>query len=136
MPEATETAVIVPVLALESVVGEFRAALDHSAPWGVPPHVTVCYPFVPPSAVNADTIAALRAAVVPAFECTFRAVRWFGNDAVWFVPEPEAPFHTLTVEVLRRFPDHPRYGGAVDPIPYLTISSTRGVKRTVAAFDL
>lgn len=123
LSDATETAVIVPVPALEPVVGEFRRRLDHSAPWGVPPHVTVCYPFVPPSAVTADTIAALP--TVPAFECTFREVRWFGDDVVWLAPAQDGPFRALTAEVMRRFPDHPPYGGAFDPVPHLTIGSTR-----------
>jgi 2'-5' RNA ligase len=120
----TETALIVPLPALEPAVGEFRRELDHSAPWGVPPHVTVCYPFMPPAMVTADVTAALPR--VPAFECTFRDVRWFGDDVVWLAPEPDGPFRALTAEVLRRFPDHPPYGGQfADPIPHLTIGSTR-----------
>ncbi len=123
----TETALIVPVPALEPLVGEYRRRLDHSAGWGVPPHVTVCYPFVPPEAVDAEVLAALPH--VPAFECTFRAIRWFSNDAVWFAPEPDEPFRALTAEVLRRFPDHLPYGGEFDdPIPHLTIGSTRAAK--------
>ncbi len=119
----TETALIVPVPGLDPVVGQFRRRLDHSAPWGVPPHVTVCYPFVPPAEAR-DVIAALPS--VPAFECTFREVRWFGDDVVWLAPEPEEPFRALTAEVLRRFPDHPPYGGRFgDPIPHLTVGSTR-----------
>jgi 2'-5' RNA ligase len=80
---ATETGVIVPVAAAERVVGRFRRAVDHSAAWGVPAHVTVLYPFVPPGRIDTGTIERIGAALaeVPAFSCTFSQVKWFGEDA-------------------------------------------------------
>jgi len=44
---AGETGVVVPVPAAAAVVGHWRKRYDTSAPLGVPPHVTICYPFVP-----------------------------------------------------------------------------------------
>lgn len=141
-PPATETAVIVPVPAAERVVGPHRRVLDHSALWGVPAHVTVLYPFLPPDRVTANTIDDLRAclAEVDAFECTFARVRWFEQDVVWLAPEPDGPFRALTEAVWRRFPDHPPYRGAhPDVVPHLTVGSTRlgdlaGLRR--AAIDV
>ncbi len=126
--DATETALIVPISAAERVVGRHRRTLDHSALWGVPAHVTVLYPFVPPCDIVAGTIAQVGAALagVDAFECAFARVGWFGDDVAWLGPEPEAPFRALTGAVWRRFPDHPPYRGAFeDVIPHLTIGSTR-----------
>lgn len=138
--DATETAVIAPVAALDRVVGRHRAALDHSAMWGVPAHVTVLYPFLPPDQVTAATLDRLRevAAGSTAFECRFDRVDWFGDDVIWLAPEPDAPFRALTEAVWRRFPDHPPYGGAhPETIPHLTVGSTRagdlaGLRRAAA----
>ncbi|WP_031469678.1 2'-5' RNA ligase family protein [Sciscionella sediminilitoris] len=125
---ATETALIVPVPAVEPVVRPHRRALDHSAQWGVPAHVTVLYPFRAPARVTEQVIDEVSACVttIPAFECVFSRVAWFGQDVVWLAPEPDAPFRALTAAVWNRFPDCPPYAGAhSDPVPHLTIGSTR-----------
>jgi 2'-5' RNA ligase len=120
----TETAVIVAVPEVEPVVAAYRERLDHAASWGVPAHVTVLYPFLPPDRIDAATLHALREAVagVPAFDVTFDAVGWFGQDVVWLAPEPAEPFRALTRAVWARFPDHPPYRGEyADLQPHLTV---------------
>jgi hypothetical protein len=69
------------VAAAERAVGRFRRALDHSAA-GVPAHVTVLYPLVPPHRIDAGTIEEIGAALaeIPAFSCTFSEVKWSGDD--------------------------------------------------------
>ena len=119
----TETAVLVPFPALEPLVGPYRRRLDRAAGWGVPPHVTVLYPFVRPP-VDARTLERLAHALadVAAFETVFARVEWFGDDVVWLAPEPDRPFRDLTEAVWRAFPDHPPYGGRFeDVVPHLTV---------------
>jgi 2'-5' RNA ligase len=120
----TQTAVIVPVAAAEPVVDVYRQRLDHAAAWGVPAHVTVLYPFLPPADVDEEALAALASAVrsVPAFECSFASTDWFGTDVLWLRPEPGEPFRRLTRAVWSAFPRHPPYAGAHDgSTPHLTI---------------
>jgi hypothetical protein len=95
---ATQSAVIVPVPALEPVVGEHRRHLDRAAQWGVPAHVTVFYPFVSPREINAAPLHRLDLALWSAepFDCTFERVEWFDEDVVWLAPEPDQPFRELT----------------------------------------
>ncbi|HKG50448.1 MAG TPA: 2'-5' RNA ligase family protein [Actinomycetales bacterium] len=122
---ATETALIVAVLEAEPVVGRHRRDLDRSAAWGVPPHVTILYPFLSPSEVDELVLTALSSAVrsVPAFDCAFPATRWFGDDVVWLEPSPGGPFRDLTEAVWRRFPEYPPYGGRYDDVvPHLTVA--------------
>ena len=57
---ASESAVLVPFPEAERVVSPYRARLDGAAALGVPAHVTVLYPFVPPPATGG--VAELRAA--------------------------------------------------------------------------
>jgi 2'-5' RNA ligase len=123
-----QTAIVVAVPEAEPVVGAHRRVLDHSEAWGVPAHVTVLYPFVPPERVTEETLEVVRECVleVAPFECVFSEVRWFREDAVWLAPEPAEPFRALTEAVWRRFPEHPPYQGAhPDVVPHLTVGSTR-----------
>ena len=54
-----ETALLLPVPAAESSVGQHRARLDQAARDGVPAHITVLYPFLPPAGIDAALLAAL-----------------------------------------------------------------------------
>ena len=122
--KATQTALIVPIPEAEVVVGRFRASLDRSASWGVPAHVTVLYPFLPPDRIDDTVLAAVRdvVAAVPRFDVSLSHVAWFGDTVVYLAPQPDRPFRDLTAAVWRQFPDAPPYLGAFDDvIPHLTI---------------
>jgi 2'-5' RNA ligase len=126
--EPTLSALIVPVPEAEEAVGPFRSSLDRSAAWGVPAHVTVLFPFLPPARIDDAVLASAGAAVasVPAFTTTFRRVRWFGDTVVWLAPEPDRPFRDLTAAIWRRFPETPPYAGEhPEPTPHLTIGHDR-----------
>ena len=115
-----ESTILVPVPEAEPVVGHLRARLDRSADCGIPAHVTVLYPFVPPEQITADVIgkAAAAMASVPHFECRFADTGWFGDQVVWLAPEPASPFRALTAAVHAAFPQYPPFSGAfADVIP-------------------
>ena len=137
-PMPTETAVIVAVPEAEPVVGRHRARLDWSAARGVPAHVTVLYPFVPPALVDDDVLARLAAAVrgTGGFTASWREVRWFGEDVAWLAPEPEQRFRALTEAVVAAFPQHPPYEGRFEDVtPHLTVGDqgTLADRRAAAA---
>jgi 2'-5' RNA ligase len=121
--ESTLSAVVVPVPEAEPRVGALRAALDPSATLGVPAHVTIMFPFVPPADIDDGVLAALGEvfAAAPPFGIEFSKVAWF-EDVVWWAPEPAAPFVALTHAVTTRFGLEP-YEGAHgdDVVPHLTI---------------
>jgi hypothetical protein len=122
--EPSQSAVVVPIPEAEPAVGGFRAELDRSAGWGVPAHVTVVHPFLPPDRLGPGELARLRAAVrsVPAFTASFGEVRWFDRTVVWLAPEPADRFRALIDAVWTAFPECPPYGGAYDePVPHLTV---------------
>ena len=119
-----ESCILVAVPEAEPVVGRHRAQLDRAAAWGVPAHVTVLYPFVPPDLISGTVIETARAAVaqVRAFDCEFRRSDWFGQDVLWLAPEPAAPFRALTSAVHGAFPLYRPFGGVyADVVPHLTI---------------
>ncbi len=123
--EPSQSALIVVVPEAEPVVGPHRAALDPAAAWGVPAHVTVLFPFLPPGELTGGTLTAVRdvVATVPAFDVTFGRVRWFGDTTVWLDPAPAEPFQHLTRAVWDRFPQAPPYGGEYGDgvTPHLTV---------------
>jgi len=124
MDDATQTAVIVDVPAAEEAVGAHRARWDRAAGWGVPAHVTVLYPFVPPAALDEEVLWSLAAAVarVPRFTATWESSGWFGEEVLWLAPQPQDAFRALTTEVSQAFPDYPPYGGRfADVVPHLTV---------------
>jgi 2'-5' RNA ligase len=127
-PAPSATAVIAAVPEAGPLVERHRQRLDAAAGWGVPAHVTVLYPFVPPAAVTPDVVATLAAAVasVRAFDCRFARSRWFGQEVLWLDPEPDEPFRRLTAAAWAAFPHQPPYGGAFDdPVPHLTVAESR-----------
>lgn len=124
MGVATESAVLVTVPAAEAAVARHRERFDLAAQWGVPAHVTVLYPFVPPAAIDNAVLADLAraAAAVLQFRAEWRRTGWFGGDVLWLAPEPESSFRALTAAVWHAFPDHPPYEGRFDDVvPHLTI---------------
>jgi 2'-5' RNA ligase len=134
----SESAVIVPVPEAEQVVGAFRASLDRSAGWGVPAHVTVIYPFLPPDRLGPDELRRLRDAVrsVPRFDVSFAEVRWFADTVVWLAPHPAEGFRALIDAVWSAFPECPPYGGAFGtPVPHLTIGDDAALDTLSAAGD-
>jgi len=128
-PPPEQTALIVPVMAAEPAVGQHRRHFDGAAAWGVPPHVTVLYPFVEPTlAHQPETLDAIREAirVVPAFDCSFAETSWFDEDVLWLAPDPAQPFRDLTTGIFTAFPDYPPYAGAHDgSAPHLTVGERR-----------
>lgn len=122
-----ESALIVVVPVAEPVVGAHRLRYDQSAVWGVPAHVTVLYPFMPPALLSSSVMAQLGTLIasVPRFTVAFRRTRWFDRQVLWLEPQPGAPFRALTAAVASAFPAYPPYGGEHDePIPHLTVGDT------------
>lgn len=68
-----ESTILVPVPEAEPVVGQLRAGLDRAASRGIPAHVTVLYPFVPPAQITPAVLGKAAAAVasVQSFDCEF-----------------------------------------------------------------
>ncbi|GAA4753829.1 2'-5' RNA ligase family protein [Nocardioides endophyticus] len=124
----SQTAVIIPVSVAEPVVGHHRMRLDTAAPWGVPAHITILFPFVAPSDVDGAAVARLAAvfAATAPFDCTFTECGWFGQDVLWLRPDRAQVLRDLTSAVAAEFPAHKPYGGEHDDVvPHLTVGESR-----------
>lgn len=119
-----ESALLLPVPAAESAVAEHRARLDASARDGVPAHVTVLYPFLPPAEIGPEVLAKLSQVFAgsPRFSFSLDRVRWFGESVVWLGPSDESPFRELTALAVAAYPSCLPYRGAhEDVVPHLTV---------------
>ena len=123
-PEQPRSALAVFIPEAEPLVKPFRDRFDPSAAKGVPAHVTVLFPFKPPSELTPaieEVLAGLFSAV-PRFNVALSRLGRF-PDALHLAPEPAEPFIRLTGLVMERFPEHPPYEGEfAEIIPHLTIA--------------
>ena len=108
----------------EAVVGQLRRRLDPAAQQGVPPHITVLFPFAAPETIAPAIMAAVRAAISRFEPFSFElpeAARF--PETLYLRPVPSAPFAALTRALAAAFPDFPPYGGEFsDIIPHLTVA--------------
>lgn len=101
---------------------------------GVPPHVTLLYPWV--EVVSDADLEKVRqvAAEIPAFTVSFTAVEAFEAGAVYLRPEPDRLVRDLIARLASAFPASPPYGGAfTDPVPHLTIVRAEPGDATMSA---
>jgi 2'-5' RNA ligase len=126
MPD--RSAVIVPVELPASLLA-VRHAGDRMAARGVPPHVTVLFPFLRVDALTSDVHADLAsvARMQQQFAARFDSVER-REQAVWLLPADQRPFLRLTAAIAARWPDHPPYEGVHDElIAHLTLVETSDV---------
>jgi 2'-5' RNA ligase len=119
-----ESAIIVPVM-VPVGVNRLRDRMDPSAADGVPAHVTLIYPFMPPSELKDDVRRRVEEIVAsePSFPFVLAAVgRW--PDVVYLEPDPAEPFRRVTAALAAAFPGYPPYEGVYsDVVPHLTVAA-------------
>ncbi|MFG3258756.1 2'-5' RNA ligase family protein [Streptomyces sp. NPDC048172] len=105
---------------------------------GFPAHVTVLYPFLHESRLDAAARGELGALLAghDAFTLTFAEFgRWPG--VLYLDPWPHAPVTALTKDVTRRWPEAVPYRGLFGPglAPHLTLANSEGPATQDAAYD-
>lgn len=123
--EPGQTALVVLLPAADAVVQGWRAEHDDAAARGVPAHVTVLFPFLPPERIDDEGLDELQAIFKArrAFDVKFGSCGRF-TDLLYLAPEPAEPFRALTRAVTARWPEAPPYGGAYDEVvPHLTVAN-------------
>ncbi|MFF7777500.1 2'-5' RNA ligase family protein [Streptomyces tanashiensis] len=121
---AGQTGLIVRIPEAEPAVGGWRERLDPSARAGVPAHVTVLFPFLDESRVDALVHSALADVVGShqAFDLSFERCGRF-PEVLYLVPEPDTQLRQLTEAIADRWPEAPPYGGRfAEILPHLTIA--------------
>ena len=119
-----QSAIIIPVPDAEAVVKTHRLAHDPVAIAGVPAHITLVVPWLPPGELRAADLEKLSdmLAGTAAFEFRLTRARWFGDKVLWLEPEPAKPFVELTELLAREFETPPYDGEYGDVVPHLTVA--------------
>ncbi|MER6444021.1 2'-5' RNA ligase family protein [Streptomyces venezuelae] len=115
---------IVRIPEAEPSVRGWRERLDPSARAGVPAHVTVLFPFLDESRMDALVCSALADVLRrhQAFDLRFERCGRL-PEVLHLVPEPDTPLRQLTEAVADRWPEAPPYGGRfAEIVPHLTIA--------------
>jgi 2'-5' RNA ligase len=134
-----QSAVLIPVPQADSVVGRYRFEHDPVAAAGVPAHVTLVVPWLPPAEISEADLAELEEelAGVPAFEFELTRVDWFGRRVLWVAPEPAEPFLKLTHRIADRFNTPPWEDEFDEVVPHLTVAhASDGVELVPIAADV
>jgi 2'-5' RNA ligase len=117
------TAVVVRI-ALPPGLERLRRLHDPAAAVGVPPHVTLLFPFLPVARLGPDIrrdLAKIARGVAP-FEVSFARVGRFPG-VVYLVPDPADTFASLTAAIWSKFAEYPPYRGAhSEVLPHLTLA--------------
>jgi 2'-5' RNA ligase len=134
-----QSAVLIPVPAADAAVGRWRHEHDPVAAAGVPAHITLIVPWLPPDEIDEADLEDLDATVkdVRAFEFSLAHVDWFGRRVLWVAPEPARPFVELTTLLADRFGTPPWEDEFDEVIPHLTVAhASDGVELVPMAADV
>lgn len=118
------TALLVRVPEAEDATLTVRERHVPATRHGIPAHITLIVPFLPPEELDGavhDALAEVFAAAAP-FRFSLERLRHFPG-VTWLEPAPAAPFVALVDALTARFPQAPPYGGKhKDVIPHLTLA--------------
>jgi 2'-5' RNA ligase len=133
-----QSALLVLVPEAEPLVRALRLRFDPSAAVGVPAHISVLFPFMPPEQLTADVLERLRAIAggFVEFDFTLNRTARFARTT-YLVPEPDKHFAAMTAKLAREFPDYPPYGGRFpEVIPHLTVADQSELFASIAEREL
>src|SRR5436190_12441689 len=118
-----ESTIIVPVPQAEPLLGSLRGRHDRVAALGVPAHITLLYPFLPPSRVLTEQNELQRFfEEMAAFEFELAEVRRF-PATLYLHPDEAGKFRAITSMLSTKWPACKPYNGAfADVVPHLTVA--------------
>jgi 2'-5' RNA ligase len=127
-----ETAIVIAVPESDPIVERWIREHTTAGADGMPPHITLLYPFVDTSQYAArlggHVEDVLRRADVMPIRFALASTAYFHGDpsTLYLAPEPAAPFTALTDALAHEFPAHPPYGGIHEEvIPHLTVAQSK-----------
>jgi 2'-5' RNA ligase len=122
-----ETAIVIAVPEAEPAIEHLRRQHTTSGAEGVPPHVTLIYPFADSELLGAARLQEVAEVVSRFAAFAYRLVETARFTSVppilYLVPEPAEPFCALISALADAFPEHPPYGGAYsESTPHVTVA--------------
>ncbi len=119
-----ETSIDIHVPELTAVLAPWRDVTIPNATKGVPPHLSLLYPWRTPP-LSAQDLAALHGTITDyrPFAITFTGLGRFSPTILFLQLADDTPIRALMRAIHTDFPDTTPYGGAFsDPTPHLTVA--------------
>lgn len=120
------SALVVVASEAEPVLATWRRRFhSRSVERGLPPHLTVLFPFVPAADLRDDVREELRRLYAPlaTFVYDLVSVETFPTTA-WLAPSPAGPFLDLIAITRAAYPEYPPYGDPeLVPVPHCTVGT-------------
>jgi 2'-5' RNA ligase len=127
------SALVVPV-DLPRRFERIRRAFVPSAAVGVPAHVTLLFPFMPPEDLREADRRRIASILGGHGPIEFRLGRIRDWETVRYLDvEPGAPFIRLVETLVAAYPAWSPYGGAFPYVPHVTVAERNGVAEPVIA---
>ncbi len=123
-----ESAVVFRLSMLEPHIQHLRERWTQDGAQGVPPHITLLYPFLPAKAWTESASQSLEALVssISPVNVEFRDISWLSAGGVLCLrPEPSGAILRVIQALAAAFPECPPYGGAIpisSLVPHVTIA--------------
>jgi 2'-5' RNA ligase len=117
------TALVALFPELEPLLGPWRRRFTGDGPRGMPPHVTLVFPFADSAEADdlLEPLGRVFADFAP-FELVFRQTARFPG-LLFLRPEPAETFVAITEALVRAFPDFPPYRGEfAEIVPHVTVA--------------
>jgi 2'-5' RNA ligase len=134
-----QSAIVIPVPEAEPLVGAERLEHDPVASAGVPAHITLIVPWLPPDEIVAADLIELGDTLqgIEPFDFQLGRVSWFGRAVLWLGPDPSEPFVKLTGMLADRFGTPPYDDEFDEVVPHLTVAhASDGVELSPVAARL
>jgi len=122
----SRSAIILSFSELASVVDNWRLDTVEVARLGVPPHITLLFPWkkTPITEVDINAVADI-CSQSAAFDVTFDNVSYFDSGCIYLSLFNEKDVVKLSSKLWAKFPNTPPYEGLhKNPIPHLTVAQS------------
>jgi 2'-5' RNA ligase len=119
-----ETSIDLHFQEIDALISKWRVPSVKIASKGVPPHITLLYPWRPTPITDTD-LGILRSVIKGQhpFPIVFTHLQQFSNRVLYLAVNEESNVRTLITKITNAFPDVLPYSGEFpNPIPHLTIA--------------
>ncbi len=120
-----ESAIDIHLESFDDLLEPWRRATIEVANKGVPPHITLLYPWCVPISNNDIEVVHSVISQLESFEICFTHLSHFAKRVIYLALDEtsEKAVKHLMQTLFRAFPETPPYGGQFpDPLPHLTVA--------------
>lgn len=118
-----ESVILIPIPRADPIVTKWRKKYDEVALHGIPPHITLLFPFKDPTEIDEEIMSKLQEifSKVKKFPFSLNEINTFPG-VIFLEPSNRELFIHITEEIVKVFPENPPYGGKYPSInPHLTL---------------